>query len=94
LYFSRAKLKSECVPLATFTLCAPEHLSSNPLPSCRRINIHAAQLECVSRRAFQTECADHRVCSDGHPKAAIPFAVVGQDTINFFFESAIYIRLK
>jgi Major Facilitator Superfamily len=85
---------SGCVPLEAFILCAPEHLSSNPLPSCRRINIHAAQLERVSRGAFQTECADHRVASDGHPEAAIPFAVVGRDTINFFLESAIYVRLE
>jgi hypothetical protein len=94
LYFSRAELKPGCIPLATFMLGPPEHLSSNPLPSRRRIDIHAAQLERVSRGALQTECADHRVGSDGHPKASIPFAVVGRDTINFFFERALYIRLE
>ena len=44
--------------------------------------------------AFEAESADHFVALDGNPKTAIPLGIVGRNTIDFFPQRTLNIRLK
>ena len=52
------------------------------------------QFHRLIRGAFKAESADHFVAFDGNPKTTISLAVIGRDTIDFFGQRALDIRLK
>src|SRR5271165_6931578 len=58
------------------------------------MHIHPSQFHRVIRGAFQAEHPDHFLALHGHPKTAVPFAVVSLDTIYFFHQCTLNIRLE